>query len=182
MARVQGVKLNTFPPQPCSPLYSCHISLLIPSAATRGSLPLSQTNNNQGICDGTDLSGYVLPIPICRFVVVDQLNAISGLETHGHHHTNPFFLLANSHVLYQSFLFQGRYLIELYKSKLLYPVFHPPYKNLLGARTTEVLPTLENIFLQGFWSSGPLHEGIEKFVAARQLTSHSVAVSRWETR
>jgi hypothetical protein len=40
-----------------------------------------------------------------------------------------------------------------------------------------IAPALENIFLNGFWPSGPLHEGIEKFVAARRLTSHPVAVS-----
>jgi hypothetical protein len=49
----------------------------------------------------------------------------------------------------------------------------------LGGGTTEVLPALENIFLE-FQPSGPLHKGIEKFVAARQLTSHPVAVSRWD--
>jgi hypothetical protein len=37
-------------------------------------------------------------------------------------------------------------------------------------------------FLKGFQPSGPLHEGIEKFVAARLLTSHPVAVSGWDGR
>ena len=45
---------------------------------------------------------------------------------------------------------------------------------------TEVLPSLENIFLEGFQPSGPLHEGIETFVAARRLAGHPVAVSRWD--
>jgi hypothetical protein len=54
----------------------------------------------------------------------------------------------------------------------------PALQELVGGRTTEVLPTLENIFLDSFWSSA-LPEGIEKFVAARRLTSHPVAVSRW---
>ena len=48
-------------------------------------------------------------------------------------------------------------------------------------RMMEVLPSLENIFSEGFQSSGPLHEGIEKFVAARRLTNHPVAVSRWDS-
>ena len=51
---------------------------------------------------------------------------------------------------------------------------------LFGARTTEVLPNLENISLEGLQPSGPLHEGIETFVAARQLTGHPVAVSHWD--
>jgi hypothetical protein len=50
----------------------------------------------------------------------------------------------------------------------------------LGGRSTEVLPTLENIFLEDFQPSEPLHEGIEKFIAARLLTSHPVAVSDWD--
>ena len=46
-------------------------------------------------------------------------------------------------------------------------------------RTTEVLPTLQNIFLRGPESSGPVQEGIGQFVDARQVAGHSIAVSRW---
>jgi hypothetical protein len=56
----------------------------------------------------------------------------------------------------------------------------PALQELVGAITTEVLPTLENIFLEGLQPSGPLQEGIKKFVAARQLTGHPAAVSRWD--
>jgi hypothetical protein len=66
---------------------------------------------------------------------------------------------------------------DLYISKEYVPRIVPALQELVGGRTTEVLPTLENIFLEGFQPSGPLNEGIEKFVAARQLTSHPVAVS-----
>ena len=52
----------------------------------------------------------------------------------------------------------------------------PALEELVGSRITEVLPTLQNIFLE--W---PLKvpEGIEQFVAARQTTTHPIAVSRW---
>ena len=53
-------------------------------------------------------------------------------------------------------------------------------EELVGARTAEVLPTLENIFLEGLQQLERLHEGIEMFVAARRLTSHPVTVSRWD--
>ena len=53
-------------------------------------------------------------------------------------------------------------------------------EELVGVRTTEVLFTLENIFLEGLQPSGPFHEGIETFITARRLTSHPVAVSRWD--
>jgi hypothetical protein len=68
---------------------------------------------------------------------------------------------------------------NLYLSEEIVPRIAPALQELVGGRTTDVLPTLENILLQWFQPSGLLHEGIEKFVAARRLTSHPVAVSRW---
>jgi hypothetical protein len=69
---------------------------------------------------------------------------------------------------------------NLYLSEEIVPRIAPALQELVGARTTEVLPSLENIFLEDFWSSRPLHKDIETFVAARRLTSHPVAVSRWD--
>jgi hypothetical protein len=51
----------------------------------------------------------------------------------------------------------------------------PALQELVEGRMTEVLPTLENLFLSGLLPWGPVHEGIEQFVAARRLT-----VSRWD--
>ena len=70
---------------------------------------------------------------------------------------------------------------NLYLSEEFVPRVALALQELVGGRTTEVLPTLENIFLERFQPSGPFHEGIEKFIAARQLTSHPVAVSHWDT-
>ena len=42
-----------------------------------------------------------------------------------------------------------------------------------------MLPALQNLFLEGLWSSGPVHDAIRKFVAVRQLSGHPVAVHRW---
>ena len=69
---------------------------------------------------------------------------------------------------------------NLYLSEGFVPRIAPALQELVGGRTTEVLPTLENIFMEGFQPSRPLHEGIEKFVAARGLTGHPVVVSRWD--
>jgi hypothetical protein len=69
---------------------------------------------------------------------------------------------------------------NLYLSVEYVPRIAPALQELAGGRTTEVLPALENIFLEGFQTSGPLHEGIENFVAARRLTIHPVAVFRWD--
>jgi hypothetical protein len=69
---------------------------------------------------------------------------------------------------------------NLYLCKKIVPRIAPALKELVGTRTTEVLPILENISLEGLQLSRPLQEGIEKLLAARQLTSHPVAVSRWD--
>ena len=51
--------------------------------------------------------------------------------------------------------------------------------DLVGESVTELLPVLQNIFLEDLQPSGLVLEGIEQFVAARQLVSHPVSVSRW---
>ena len=71
---------------------------------------------------------------------------------------------------------------NLHVCKEFVPRIAPALQELVGGRTTEVLPTLENIFSDGFQASGPLHEGIEEFVAARWLASRPVAVSHWDGR
>jgi hypothetical protein len=68
---------------------------------------------------------------------------------------------------------------NLYISEKFVPRIAPTLQELVGGRTMQVLPVLGNIFLGGFQPSRPLQEGIEKFVAARLLISHPVAVSRW---
>ena len=70
---------------------------------------------------------------------------------------------------------------NLYVSKVFAPRIVPSLQELVGERTTEVLPALQNIFLEGLETSGPLQEGIQRFVAMRQA-SHPIAVSRWDGR
>ena len=55
----------------------------------------------------------------------------------------------------------------------------PALQELSEGRTTDVLPALQNIFLEGLESSGSVQEGIGKFVAARQVASRPIAVSCW---
>jgi hypothetical protein len=69
---------------------------------------------------------------------------------------------------------------DLYLSKQFAPRIAPALQELAGERTTEVLPTLQNIFLEGFQPSEPVHEGIGRFISARQLTNRPVAISIWE--
>jgi hypothetical protein len=51
---------------------------------------------------------------------------------------------------------------------------------LVGGRITEVLPSLQNIFVEGLEPLGPFQENIGQFVTARQLSGHSVAISYWD--
>ncbi len=69
---------------------------------------------------------------------------------------------------------------DLYLRRNLAPCISPTLQELIGARTTEVLPILRNIFMQQ--PSEPLEEGIQQFVSARQLTNHPVTVFPWNSR
>ena len=53
---------------------------------------------------------------------------------------------------------------------------------LVGGGTTEVLPTLQNTFLEGLRSSVPVQQGIGQFVATRQAISRPIAVIQWNRR
>ena len=68
---------------------------------------------------------------------------------------------------------------NLYLSKEFASHIMPALQELVGVRTAEVLPALQNIFLEGLEASGPVQEGIRQFVTMRQVTSHPIAVSRW---
>jgi hypothetical protein len=68
---------------------------------------------------------------------------------------------------------------NLYLCKEFAPRIVPALQELVGGRTTEVLPTLQNILLEEPQLSGPVQEGIQQLVATRQVSSHPIAVSRW---
>ena len=66
---------------------------------------------------------------------------------------------------------------NLYLSDEIARCIVPALQELVGVRATEVLPTLENIFLEEGQRSGPVQEGIQQVVAVRQVTNHPIAVS-----
>ncbi|KAF8485882.1 hypothetical protein DFH94DRAFT_808071 [Russula ochroleuca] len=68
---------------------------------------------------------------------------------------------------------------NLYLSKQVAPRIVPALQELVGDRTTEVLPTLLNIFLERPQPSGPVQEGIGQFVATRQVTNNPIIISAW---
>jgi len=71
---------------------------------------------------------------------------------------------------------------NLYLSKEFAPDIAAALQEFVGDRLTEVLPKLQHIFVEELEPSGPIRENIGKFVAARQLSSHSqaIAISVWD--
>ena len=69
---------------------------------------------------------------------------------------------------------------NLYLSKEFVPGIVAALQDLVGGRITEVLPSLQNIFVKGLESSGPFQENIGRFVAARRLSCHPIAISDWD--
>jgi hypothetical protein len=67
---------------------------------------------------------------------------------------------------------------NIYLSEELAPRIVTALQELVGGRTTEVLPTLQNIFLEGLPPSGPIEEGIRQFVDKQRVSQ--IAVSRWD--
>ena len=98
----------------------------------------------------------------------------------------------------QDITFQARYQVEdeklrwleffrlltavknLYLSREFALHIFPAFQYLVEEREADVLPALENLFLEGLQTWGHDQEAIESFVAARQLAGHPIAVSRWD--
>ena len=66
---------------------------------------------------------------------------------------------------------------NLYLCEDIAPHIGLALQEFVGRNAREVLPIVQNIFLEGLQSCGPVPEGIEKFIAARQLFGHHVTVS-----
>ncbi|SRR5713101_4798067 len=68
---------------------------------------------------------------------------------------------------------------NLYLSEEFAPGIAAALQELVGSRITEVLPSVQNIFVEALESLGPLQENIGRFVAARQLSDRPIAISVW---
>ena len=67
----------------------------------------------------------------------------------------------------------------LHVSQEFLPRLGPAFQELAGERVTEILPALQSLCLEELHPSGPVREAFEKFVAARQLAGHPIALSDW---
>ena len=71
---------------------------------------------------------------------------------------------------------------NLFLSKDIAPGIADALRELVGHRITEVLPSLQNIFVNWLEQSGSFQETIGQFVVARHLSgsSHPIAISDWD--
>ncbi len=71
---------------------------------------------------------------------------------------------------------------NLYLSKEFGRRIAPALQELTEGRMTEVLPVLQNLFLEGFHSSKSVQEVIERFTSGRQFTNHPITISSWDPK
>jgi hypothetical protein len=65
---------------------------------------------------------------------------------------------------------------DLYVATQFVPFVTAFLQELTGERTMEVLPVLNNLFLEGFEAPGPMQQAIKPFVSARQLSNHPIVI------
>ena len=70
---------------------------------------------------------------------------------------------------------------NLYLSEEFGPRIAPALQELTEGGMRAVLPTLQNIFLEGFQPSESVEEGIGRFISGRQLTNHPITISSWDS-
>jgi hypothetical protein len=68
----------------------------------------------------------------------------------------------------------------LYLSRELVPCIAATLQGFTGERATEMLPALQEIFVEGIHPSGSDQDAFEPFIAARQLSGHTIAISHWD--
>jgi hypothetical protein len=108
------------------------------------------------------------------------LSALQDLYIHKASYSRPHWQDNIENALWLELLHPFPAVKNLYLCNEFAPRIMPALQELVGVRTTEVLPTLQNVFLEELQPSGPVQEGIRQFVAARQITGHPIAVSHWD--
>ena len=69
---------------------------------------------------------------------------------------------------------------NLYLSKEFAPGIAAALQEVVGAGISEILPSLQNIFVEGLDESGLFREGIRRFAVARRLLNHPISISDWD--
>jgi hypothetical protein len=99
---------------------------------------------------------------------------------------HPRMVWANDaieNVLWLELLLQFTAVKNLYLSKEFAPYIAAALQDLIGVRITEVLPNLQNIFVERFLQAKPFrpfHKNFWLFVGARQQSGHPITISDWD--
>ena len=106
------------------------------------------------------------------------LSTIEDLYIKGQHN---FPLQAIENSLWLQLLLPFTAVKNLYLSKELEPGIAAALQGLVGARITEVLPSLQKIFVEQLAEPlGSFRKNIRHFAAARQFSEHPIAISLWD--
>jgi len=108
------------------------------------------------------------------------LFTVENLYIYEHRHLRPHWQDDIENKLWLELLYPFTAVKNLYISKQFTPCIAPALQELILGRMMGQLPILQNIFLEGLEPSGPVQEGIRRFVAARQSSGHPIAVSLWD--
>jgi F-box-like len=102
------------------------------------------------------------------------LSALEDLYICEDIHPRPVWADDTEDILWPELLHPFTSVKNLYLSEDILPRIPPALQELVAA---EVLPMVQNIYLGGLQPRRPIPEGIEKFIAARQLSGQPITVS-----
>ena len=142
----------------------------------------SQTSGDQEVLVKILCRGLEWQVSSLEQVCTSCLPPLSMLETvyiYNHPYSQPYWKDDIENGLWLQLLHSFAAVKNLYLSEQFARRIGPALQELTEGRTTEVLPALQKIFLEGLESLGPVQEGIAKFVAARQVASRTIEVSSW---
>ena len=112
--------------------------------------------------------------------ILPPLSALEDLYIYEYPDSPPDWKDNIENMLWLKLLLPYSSVKNLYLAKKFAEYIAPVLQELIGGGTTEVLPALENIFLEGLGAFGTIPDGIVKFIAARELSDHPVTVFPWE--
>ena len=134
-------------------------------------------------------SGYgSLQVNICGFMMDRQASSLKQVCTsclpllgtakdlyiYRHRLSPPRWEVNIENMVWLEILWAFPAVENLYLSQEFAPRIVTALEELAGGRTTDVLPTLQNIFLERTEPAGHFQEDIGRLVAAQQLSSHTI--------
>ena len=115
---------------------------------------------------------------VCN-ISLQVLSKVEDLYIRHHYFEQVWMNDAIENTLWLQLLLPFTAVRNLYLSKEFAPGIEAALHELVGGRVTEVLPSLQTIFVKGLGLLGPFEENIGQFVATRLHSGHPIAISAW---